>query len=143
MKSWTLPVKENENGELYIELNDEILEGSGFKIGDTLNWKDLKDGSYSLTKAEGDLYMVDCYSIFHIRYVVRAKEESHAYDEVVMGGDSLKEFSQKHLDVNAFDARKITKEEYFELFNKDNAYLSSWSEDEKLKFINEIDYENN
>jgi hypothetical protein len=60
-----------------------------------------------------------------------------------MDDGTLREFSQKHIDINAFDARKITKEEYFELFNKDNAYLSSWSEDEKLKFINEIDYENN
>lgn len=143
MKSWTLPVKENENGELYIELSDEILEGSGFKIGDTLNWKDLKDGSYSLTKAENDLYMVDCYSIFHIRHAVRARTESDALDEVTMGMDSLTEFSQKHLDTNAMTARKITQEEYLELFNKDNAYLSNWTDEQKMKFINEIDYESN
>ena len=52
MKSWTLPIKENDNGEMYIELNDEILEGSGFKIGDTLDWKDNGDGSWSLSKKE-------------------------------------------------------------------------------------------
>ena len=29
-KSWVLDVKESEDGELYIEMTDEILEGSGF-----------------------------------------------------------------------------------------------------------------
>ena len=141
MKSWTLPIKENDNGEMYIELNDEILEGSGFKIGDTLNWKDLKDGSYSLTKAEGDLYIVEGISMFHMKFVVRAKEAEHAMDEVVMDTGDLKEFSQNHVDFNILGARKITNEEYLELFDKDNAYLSCWTEDQKMGLINEIDYE--
>ena len=141
MKSWTLPIKENENGEMYIELNDEILNGSGFKIGDTLNWKDLKDGSYSLTKAEGDLYLVEGISMFHMKFVVRAKEAEHAMDEVVMDTGNLKEFSQNHIDFNILGARKITNDEYLELFNKDNSYLSIWTEDQKMSLINEIDYE--
>jgi len=143
MKSWTLPIKENENGEMYIELNDEILNGSGFKIGDTLNWKDLKDGSYSLTKAEGDLYLVEGISMFHMKFVVRAKEAEHAMDEVVMDTGDLKEFSQNHIDFNILGARKISQDEYLETFNKDNAYLSKWSDEEKLRLINEIDYESN
>ena len=140
-KKWTLPVLENENGEMYIELNDEILEGSGLNIGDTLNWKDNKDGSYSLTKVEGDLYLVDSISVFHIRHVVRAKNAEHAMDEVVCDDGNLREFSQKHIDCNIIDARKITAEEYLKIFDKDNAYLSTWSEDQKMGLINTIDYE--
>ena len=143
MKSWTLPVKENENGELYIELNDEILQGSGFKIGDTLDWKDLKDGSYQLTKVESDLYLVEGISMFHMKFVVRAKEAEHACDEVVMDTGDLKEFSQNHIDFNILGARKISQDEYLETFNKDNAYLSKWSDEEKLRLINEINYESN
>ena len=141
MKSWTLPVKQTDDGELYIELNDEILEGSGFKIGDTLNWKDLKDGSYSLTKAEGDLYLVEGISMFHMKFVVRAKEAEHAMDEVVMDDGTLKEFSQSHVDFNILGARKISQDEYFDMFNKDNGYLASWTDEQKLKLINTIDYE--
>lgn len=139
-KKWTLPVQENQDGEMYIELNDEILEGSGLEIGDTLNWKDNGDGSYSLTKAEGDLYVVDSISLFRIRHVVRAKNAEHAMDEVVCDTGNLKEFSQKHVDCNIVDTRKITTAEFLDLFDKDNAYLSSWSEDRKLSFINTIDY---
>lgn len=140
-KKWTLPVQETEDGELYIELNDEILEGSNLQIGDTLSWRDNKDGSYSLTKVEGDLFVVDSISVFHIRHVVRAKNAEHAMDEVVCDDGNLKEFSQKHVDCNIIDARKITAEEYLNMFDKDNSYLSSWSEDKKLEFINTIDYE--
>ncbi len=134
-------LKETENGELYIELNDEILEGSGFKIGDTLQWKDLKDGSYSLTKAEGDLYVVEGISMFHIKFVVRAKQAEHACDEVVMDNGSLKELSQKHIDFNILGARKISQDEYLRMFDEDNDYLRSWTDEQKLDLINEIDYE--
>ena len=124
MKSWTLPVKQTEEGECYIELNDEILDGSGFKIGDTLDWKNNGDGSYSLTKLDGDLYLVESISMFRIRHVVRAKNAEHAMDEVVMDGDQLKEFSQKHIDHNIIDARKITSGEYLKMFDADNGNLS-------------------
>jgi hypothetical protein len=138
---WTLPIQENENGELYIELNDEIMSQTGLDVGDTLNWKDNKDGSFSLTKAEGDLYIVDSISMFRIRHVVRAKNAEHAMDEVVCDDGNLKEFSQKHIDCNIIDARKITREEFLTMFDQDNAYLSSWTEDKKLEFINTIDYD--
>lgn len=141
MKSWTLPVKQHDNGDCYIELNDEILEGSGFKIGDTLQWRDLKNGSYSLTKAEGDLYVVECISMFHIKYVVRAKEAEHAMDEVVMADETIKEFSQKHVDYNILGARKIDEDEYFRMFDEENDYLRSWTVEQKLRMINEVDYE--
>ena len=146
-KRWILPIQETIDGDLYIELSDEILEGSGFKIGDTLDWKDNKDGSYTLTKAEpipgpeGDLYLVETISMFHIKHVVRAKNAEHAMDEVVMDDAKLKEFSQNHIDYNIIGARKIDVEEYLEIFDKDNAYLSSWTEDQKLGLVNNIDYE--
>jgi hypothetical protein len=144
-KRWILPVQETNDGELYIELNDEILEGSGFQVGDTLDWKDNKNGSYTLTKAvsepKGDLYVVEGISMFHMKFVVRAKEAEHAMDEVVCDTGSLKEFSQNHVDFNILGARKITKDEYLEMFNKDNSYLSIWTDEQKLKMINEIKYE--
>jgi len=50
-KSWILEVQENkESGEFYIELSDEMLEASGFKIGDELHWIDNHDGSFTLMK---------------------------------------------------------------------------------------------
>ena len=88
------------------------------------------------------LFLVETVSIFRMRYVVEAKEEEHATDEVVMSlcKDDFKEFSQEHVDECITSARELTHQQYLELFDKDNDYLKSWDDVEKLKFINKIDY---
>lgn len=82
-------------------------------------------------------------STFRMRYVVEAKEEEHALDEVVCeeSNTEFKEFSQEHVGTNIFSSREIDKDEFLKLFDKDNAYLKSWSDEEKFKkMINKIDY---
>ena len=88
------------------------------------------------------LYVVDIVSSFRLRYVVEAKEESHALDEVVCREHEteFKEFSQEHLGTHIFDSREITLEQYHELFNRDNEYLKNWSKEKQRDCINKIDY---
>lgn len=88
------------------------------------------------------LYVVDIVSSFRLRYVVEAKEESHALDEVVCREHEteFKEFSQEHLGTHIFDSREITLEQYHELFKRDNEYLKYWSNEKQRDFINKIDY---
>lgn len=141
-KSWTLPVEvDPETGDHYITLNDEILEGSGFKIGDTLDWRDLGDGTWALTKKAEEMktYLVETVSIFRHRYAIRAHSLEHAYDSVVM--KEVDELSQKHIDENIVGGREITEKEYLEIFDQDNDYLQSWTDEQKLKQIHTIDYE--
>jgi len=90
------------------------------------------------------LVMVDCISQFRIRYAVEVEDDiDHALDEVVMRehDEEFYEFSQEHLGLNIVSHREITKEEYLSMFNKDNDYLSDWNEEQKLKYINKIDYD--
>jgi hypothetical protein len=50
---WIIEVKENEKTkELYIEFPDDALSQVGWDIGDTLNWTDMGDGSWSLSKVD-------------------------------------------------------------------------------------------
>ena len=50
---WILDVKEDpETGDAILEFPKDLLESAGWKEGDTLEWKDLGDGSWSLTKKE-------------------------------------------------------------------------------------------
>lgn len=88
------------------------------------------------------LYVVDVVSTFRMRYVVEAKEESHALDEVVMNehDTNFKEFSQEHIGTHIFSSREIDEVEFLEMFDKDNDYLASWPEVKKKQFINVIDY---
>jgi hypothetical protein len=92
------------------------------------------------------LYLVETVSIFRMRYVIEAEDESHALDEVTYhatGGEELKEFSQKHIDEVIVSSRKISDKSYLKLFDKDNDYLKNWNEEQKFQYVNRIDYEKN
>jgi hypothetical protein len=53
MSKWTLTVQEDpETGDCILQFPDDLLEQAGWKEGDTLEWQDNKDGSWSLKKKE-------------------------------------------------------------------------------------------
>ena len=50
-KRWTITVEEDtETGEIVLPLPQDFLDMQGWKEGDTLEWTDNKDGSWSLSK---------------------------------------------------------------------------------------------
>jgi bifunctional DNA-binding transcriptional regulator/antitoxin component of YhaV-PrlF toxin-antitoxin module len=51
-KSWTLEVKQHEDGDYFIEFPDEVLAEVGWAEGDTLKWIDNGNGSWSLKKLD-------------------------------------------------------------------------------------------
>ena len=87
-------------------------------------------------------YMVETVSIFRMRYVVEAKEATHATDEVVMRlhDTNFDEFSQYHIDEVVSSVREIDDDEYLKLFDEDNHYLRDWSDEKKFEFVKKIDY---
>lgn len=89
-------------------------------------------------------YIVETISTFRMRYVIEAKNQFDAMDEVTMNDDSghLREFSQKHIAENITSVRQIDRDEYLSQFNEDNDYLQDWDEDQKLSFVNVINYDN-
>lgn len=88
-------------------------------------------------------YMVETISMFRIRYVIEAECAEHAKDEVTMNNDgNLREFSQYHVDEMITSTREIDQNEYLRMFDEDNDYLREWTEDQKLSFVNVIDYNN-
>ena len=48
-KPHILEIKE-QDGYQYIELPDSLIKKMGWKIGDTIDWQDNKDGTWSLLK---------------------------------------------------------------------------------------------
>lgn len=132
-KSHTLEVQENSDGELFIELNDEILDAAGLKIGDAVEWIDNNDGSYTLQKKATEWVLVEAVSIFRTRYMVQvpAGKSEWALDSVVCG--DAKEFSQKHLDENIVSHRVISREEALQMCDIDNDYFKGWDECKKIE----------
>ena len=52
--SWTVTLEEADDGsgDLVMPLPQDFLDQQGWKEGDTLDWKDNEDGSWSLSKVE-------------------------------------------------------------------------------------------
>ena len=133
MTSYILDVKEAPDGDLYIELPDEVLKESGFEIGDTLLWKDMGNNSFQLSKKETEWVMVECVSTFRERYMVEVPKghAEYALDTVTM--NEAKEFSQEYLGETIVSHRVVTKEEAFKMCDNDNDYTKSWEDETKVK----------
>jgi hypothetical protein len=141
-KTWTLEVKEDpENGDAILEFPDDLMQQAGWKEGDTLDWIDNKDGSWTLKKKEPTQFvLVECVSTFRQRYMIEVpvgidqygKDKSEwALDTVAM--EDAKEFSQEHIGEQIVSHRIVTKEEALGLCDKDNEYGKDWDEEIKMK----------
>ncbi len=52
-KTWTITVEEDpETGDLVLPFPEDFLKETGWQEGDTLTWRDLGDGSWSLEKKD-------------------------------------------------------------------------------------------
>lgn len=85
-------------------------------------------------------YLVETLVTYRMRYVVEAENETQANEFVNkhLTSNVLKEFSQLHIGEEIFSTRKIKDKEYLKLFNKDNGYLETWTDEEKFEYINKV-----
>ena len=130
----TVAVEYNDEMGYFITLPDAVLDAVDWKEGDTIEWKDNGDGSYTLTKkTTKKLVLVEAVSTFRMRYVVEVPEgkEDWALDTVVM--QEAKEFSQKHLDETIVSHRVVSREEVLSMCDEDNEYAQDWNDSHKMK----------
>ena len=134
-KSWTVEVEQAPDGEYFIQLTDEMLEHTDFKIGDEVEWVDRKDGSWELRKKQPEMawVLVEAVQQFRMRYMVQvpASNPEWALDTVTM--QEAKEFSQENMGETIVSHRVISEEEAFELCDKDNDYTRSWDREQKMR----------
>jgi len=139
--SWTAEVKEDpKTGEYLLEFPPEMLVEVDWKEGDILDWKDNKDGSFTLTKVEEKQWvLVEAISTFRTRYMVEVPVgiDDYGNDKTTWALDTVtienaKEFSQLHLGEQIVSHRVITKEEGLTLCDQDNDYFANHSEKNKI-----------
>jgi hypothetical protein len=140
MKTWTVELQDDpETGDCILEFPPDFLEETGWKEGDVLEWHDNKDGSFTMTKKETQLVLVETIGTFRQRYMVEVplgvdqygKDKSEwALDTVTM--QEAAEFSQEFLGEQIVSHRVVTRAEALEICDKDNDYASSWSEEHKV-----------
>jgi len=140
-KTWTIELEEDpETGDLILQLNDDILEGTGWQTGDSIEWIDNKDGSWTMKKIETQWVLVETVSTFRERYMVEVpvgvdrygKDKADwALDTVTL--EEAKEFSQEHLGETIVSHRVVTKEEALAMCDKENEYAKVWNDELKVK----------
>jgi len=54
--SWTVTLEEAEDGsgDLVMPLPQDLLDSQGWREGDTLNWEEGTNGSWTLSKVKSD-----------------------------------------------------------------------------------------
>lgn len=126
--------KDPETGDLILPLPEKLLKETGWKTGDTLDWNDNGDGTFSMTKKEAttEWVLVETVSQFRERYMVEVPigKQLWALDTVTL--NEAKEFSQEHLGETIVSHRVVSVEEALSMCDRDNAYCSSWSDDKKI-----------
>ena len=140
-KTWTINLEEDpETGDLILPLNDDILEQTGWKTGDNIDWTDNKDGSWTMKKIETQWVLVEAVSMFRERYMVEVpvgvdrygKDKAEwALDTVTLG--EAKEFSQEHLGETIVSHRVVTKEDALAMCDEENGYAKKWNDELKVK----------
>jgi hypothetical protein len=70
-------LEQDENGDLILPLGDELCHAVGWKIGDTIVWKDNGDGSWTMSKKpKTKIVLVDTLVSYRMRYAVELAEDS-------------------------------------------------------------------
>ena len=136
-------LEEDEDGNLVLPLSDEMMAELGWKIGDTINWNDNEDGTWTMSKLETELVLVECVSTFRMRYMVEVPKgkAEWALDTVTM--NEAEEFSQEHLGEQIVSHRVVSEDEAITLCDVDNHYCSTWTRQKKLEtFVTEWKEEN-
>lgn len=132
--SYVVNIEEDpETGDLILPLPDELLKETGWQTGDTLDWKDNGDGTFTMTKKETEWVLVEAISQFRERYMVEVPKgkTSWALDTVSM--NDAKEFSQEHLGEVIVSHRVVSFDEALEMCDNDNDYCRFWNEEQKVK----------
>lgn len=91
--------------------------------------------------------IVTAISTHRMRYAIPVDELQKLNTDVPIEGhecewaedcvtcEEVKEFSQEHIGEQIVDSVIMSEPKMLEQFDKDNEYLSSWTEEQKIKFV--------
>lgn len=82
------------------------------------------------------LFLIETVSSFRISYCVKADSQEEA-EKLLLTELEPREFGQVHIGENTFSVQEINAEEYIQLFDHLNDYLTHIDRDRKLSYIME------
>ena len=137
MSKWTVKLEEADDGsgDLVIPFTDEQLAEAGWKEGDTIEWIDNDDGTWTLRKKEPEKVwvMVEAISQFRMRYMVEVPADHPEYALDTVTCEEAKEFSQEHIGETIVSHRVMgSTAEALVQCDLDNSYCSGWTDEQKI-----------
>ena len=114
----TVVVQEDPaTGDLFIEFPPEMMAELGWLDGDKLDFSpvegsrafSIKNLSCEARKESMPVFLVETVETRKVTYLIRAREESHAHDEIVMN-DALA-ISNERLEETIFSTREVSADE--------------------------------
>jgi len=123
-----------EGDDVILPLPEEMLEELGWKEGDTLEWKDNNDGSFSLSKKKDTQYvLVETVMSYRMRYMVEVPAGKALWALDTVACEEAKEFSQQYLGEHITSHRIVSRDEVIGLCNEDNDYAVAWDDEKKFE----------
>lgn len=87
---------------------------------------------------------VTTISMHHMRYMIPLDQldelnngDIESFVEACISGEN-QEMSQFHIAENEMTADHISEEKMLEYFDEENPYLASWSKDQKINFVRNL-----
>ena len=129
-----------DGDDLVLPLGNEMCQELGWNIGDTLEFVDNKDGTWTMKKQieETEIVLVEAVSSFRMTYAVRVpkNKQDWALEDVVAREAS--EIAQEHLGEQIFSHRVVSTQEYLQEFDLRNIWARGWTQEQKLNQISKI-----
>jgi hypothetical protein len=86
------------------------------------------------------LVMVECVSMFRIRYVVEVPDDHPEYALDSVTCQEVEEFDQEHLGETIVSHRVVTEQEVLDQFESGNlAYCAGWTKEQKLANVFKVE----
>ena len=139
MSSKVVELIQDEDGSLILPLDEETLQQAGWNTGDTIEFKDNGDGSWTMSKKEEtEIILVETVQTFHHTYAVRVPKGKAEWALDTVASEEAEEVSQEHLGEQIVTHRVVTEEEYLRVFDKQNDYLKSWTTEQKMEYVKDV-----
>lgn len=137
MTTYTVTLQEDEAGDLILPLPQELLDQNDWKIGSQLNWADNGDGSFTLSKVETELVMVETVHHTLVKYLVEVPKGKKAWALDTVTLEEAGEFSSVPIGSNITSHRVITLADAQAQLNEDLHSLQSLggAEEDAANFI--------
>jgi hypothetical protein len=132
----------DENGDLILPIPEELLSQAGWKIGDRLMWSDNMDGTFTLSKRETELVLVEAIHLTKVQYVVEVPvgKSKWALDSVAL--KEVYEFTSEELGFQISSNRVVTHAEAIAEFRRTSPHsveeLELFTDEEILEQIQYI-----